>query len=109
MAILEDLIEEAEQQEKNQGEGDGQGQGGGRGRSKGQNPGGGARESTLPTGPGHVGKLRGKVANPGEMWGKMPPREREQILQTLQKQFPSQYRELLEQYYKQLSKDATPP
>lgn len=109
VAILEDLIEEAEQQEKNQGQGDGQGGGTGRGRSQGQKPGGGAKESTLPTGPGHVGKLRGKVATPGEMWGKMPPREREQILQTLQKQFPSQYRELLEQYYKQLSKDATQP
>ena len=31
------------------------------------------------------------------------------IIQSLQQQFPSQYRELLEQYYRQLSKDAAAP
>lgn len=106
VALLQSLIEEAEQQEQNKGQGDGEGGGRGRGRSQGQKPGGGATESTLPTGGAGKANLRSSVAKPGEMWGKMPPREREQVLQTLQKQFPSQYRELLEQYYKQLSKDA---
>jgi len=97
--------------QRGQGQG-GEGEGGGRGgqRSSGQkNPGGGAQRSTLPTGPGSVGELRSNRARPGEMWGKMPPHDREQLLQTLQKQFPSQYRELLEQYYKQLAKDAPTP
>lgn len=109
VALLESLIEEAEQQEQNKGDGEGEGRSGRRGRASGSNPGGGATESTLPSGGGKEGQLRKSVAKPGEMWGKMPPREREQVLQTLQKQFPSQYRELLEQYYKQLSKDAPAP
>ncbi|MCG8404005.1 MAG: hypothetical protein MI923_02285 [Phycisphaerales bacterium] len=104
--LLDILIEEAEEQEQ-QGGGGGEG-GGGKsgGDSGGQQPSGGAQRSTLPQGEGRIGELRKTRAKPGEMWGKMPPKEREQILQTLQKQFPSQYRELLEQYYKQLAKDA---
>ncbi|MBX3395061.1 MAG: hypothetical protein KF841_06800 [Phycisphaerae bacterium] len=103
--LLAALIEEAEQQEQSNQNGEGEGRGG-RGRSSGKNPGGGATESTLPTGTPGETRLRASTAKPGETWGKMPPREREQILQTLQKQFPSQYRELLEQYYRELSKES---
>ncbi len=109
VALLDALIEEAEQQENQGGGGEGQGGGQGGGGAGGQNPGGGAGRSTLPGGEQRMGELRKTRAAPGEAWGKMPPREREQILQTLQKQFPSQYRELLEQYYKQLAKDAPSP
>lgn len=110
VSLLDKLIKEAEDKE-NQGQGGGDGQNGGSGKqggdSGGQNdPGGGANRSTKPQGAGGVGDLRQRRAKPGEMWGKMPPRDREELLQTLQKQFPSQYRELLEQYYKQLAKDA---
>lgn len=101
VALLDDLIQEAEKQEK-QGQCD---KGGNPGGSE-ENPGGGAKRSTAPGGEQRVGELRKIRAKPGEMWGKMPPKQREQILQTLQRRFPSQYRELLEQYYKQLSKDA---
>ncbi len=108
VSLLDALIQEAEDQE-NQGQGGGEGGGGsgGGGDSGGSNnPGGGAQRSTKPQGQGDTGELRRSRARPGEMWGKMPPRDREELLQTLQKQFPSQYRELLEQYYKQLAKDA---
>lgn len=109
--LLEALIEEAEEQERNQQQGDGSGQGrGGSGAPQGnQQPGGPANRSSAPEGADRIGELRKQRARPGEAWGKMPPKEREQILQTLQKQFPSQYRELLEQYYKQLAKDAKAP
>ena len=43
-------------------------------------------------------------ANPGEMWGSMPPAERERILQALRESFPSRYRQLVEQYYEELAK-----
>jgi tetratricopeptide (TPR) repeat protein len=102
IALLDDLIEEAENQEQ-------QGQSGSQGGSPSggkRNPGAGATRSTAPRGEQRVGELRSNRAKPGEMWGKMPPKQREQILQTLQQRFPSQYRELLEQYYKQLAKDA---
>ncbi|HPF39090.1 MAG TPA: tetratricopeptide repeat protein [Phycisphaerae bacterium] len=107
VTLLDSLIEEAEDKEQQgQGGGDGGGSGKGGGSSGGDNPGGGAQRSTKPQGAGDTGELRRQRARPGEMWGKMPPRDREELLQTLQKQFPSQYRELLEQYYKQLAKDA---
>jgi hypothetical protein len=81
----------------------------GRGSQKGGSkpqPGSGAKQSQLPQGgSAPEGELRKTRARPGDAWGKMPPREREQIIQTLQKHFPSQYRDLLEQYYKQLAKD----
>jgi len=106
--LLDALIKEAEEKEK---QGGGKGGGGNKrgGDSGGNQPSGGAQRSTLPQGAGGASELRRTRAKPGEMWGKMPPKQREQILQTLQKQFPSQYRDLLEQYYKQLAKDAPTP
>lgn len=110
IALLDVLIEEAEEQEKSQcGGGDGDGGGKKGGGAGGNKPSGGAKRSTMPSGSGRVGELRRTRAKPGEMWGKMPPKQREQILQALQKEFPSQYRELLEQYYTQLAKDAPAP
>lgn len=113
VALLDALIEEAEEQEKNQGgggDGDGSGGGGGGAPQGNQQPGGsGANQSNAPGGEQRDANLRKKIAKPGDAWGRMPPRERDQILQALQKQYPSQYRELLEQYYRQLSKDAGKP
>ncbi|HKQ50020.1 MAG TPA: hypothetical protein VJZ71_18235 [Phycisphaerae bacterium] len=101
--LLTAMIDEAENQEKSKGKGGGK-KGGG--APQGGNKPGGATRSTTPGGQSQVGELRKVRASPGEAWGKMPPREREEILQTLQRRFPSQYRELLEQYYQQLAKDA---
>lgn len=110
--LLSAMIQEAEDREKSQSNCKQCGGGkckGGHGTPKGaQQPGGGAKQSSLPGGDSQVGELRRTQARPGEEWGRMPPREREEILQTLQRRFPSQYRELLEQYYRQLSKDAPP-
>jgi hypothetical protein len=35
----------------------------------------------------------------------MRPEERERVLQSLRRAFPSRYRQLVEQYYKQLAKE----
>ncbi len=107
--LLDALIKEAEEKEKQCGGGQGGGGNKRGGNSGGNRPSGGAQRSSLPQGAGGANELRRSRAKPGEMWGKMPPKQREQILQTLQKQFPSQYRDLLEQYYKQLAKDAPTP
>ncbi len=114
--LLDAMIKEAEDREQG-----GKNKGGGckkcgdskckgcQGDPKGNsNPGSGAQRSTRPGGESRTGELRRVTARPGEEWGRMPPREREEILQTLQRRFPSQYRELLEQYYRQLAKDARP-
>jgi predicted Fe-S protein YdhL (DUF1289 family) len=52
-----------------------------------------------------VGDLRQSVrARPGEEWGKMRPEERERVMQALRQSFPSRYRQLVEQYYRELAK-----
>lgn len=63
-------------------------------------------ESRAPEGAGQIGELHGLPrARPGEAWGKLPPAERERILQTIRERYPSRYRELVEQYYRTLAED----
>lgn len=42
-------------------------------------------------------------ARPGEAWGAMPPVERDRILQAIKKSFPLRYRDLVEQYFRQMN------
>lgn len=109
VAMLDDLIKEAEEQEKSQSSASSGSKS--RGGKSGQQPGqgGGAKQSQLYRGSAPDANLRRTQARPGEAWGRMPPREREAILQSMQQQFPGRYRELLEQYYKQLAKDSAAP
>lgn len=111
--LLDQLIEEAEENEKN-------GQCNNSGDSKknqrrsqaqrNRQPQRNAQQSELREAGGADKELEAaRRARPGESWGKMPAREREQILQALQKQFPSQYRDLVEQYYRQLSRESSRP
>lgn len=53
------------------------------------------------------GKGRGEVTsrdldNAGE-WGDLPPREREEALQQIGRDYPAHYREAIEQYFKRLA------
>ena len=65
-----------------------------------------AKRSALPGGTGKIGDLhRSPSARPGEEWGKMRPEERRRILQSLRTNFPARYRQLVEQYYKQLARE----
>lgn len=106
--LLDGLIEDAEKQEKSSSSSS---SGGGGGSSGGQQQSGGAKpsspleDSILPGGRGQTGKLGARRrANPGDMWGAMPPAKREQILQALRDNFPRRYRKLVEQYYEELAK-----
>jgi tetratricopeptide (TPR) repeat protein len=95
--LLDRLIEEAEQNE----------QSGARGGSspRGRAPQAPAPGSTLPGGEAREGTLEAaRRADPAEIWGSMPPAQREQVLQALQESFPSRYRRLVEQYYEELAK-----
>lgn len=104
--ILDSLIEEAEEQEKNACSANPGGSGGGgQNQSQGQLPSDPMQDSMLPGGSFSEGEMRAaRRANPGEMWGSMPPAERERILQALRESFPSRYRQLVEQYYEELAK-----
>ncbi len=104
VALLDKLIKEAEDREKSQCGGGGSGGGQGQKSPGTTPPKGGADQSSAPEGAGRIGDLHSvDKANPGEMWGKMPPAEREKILQSLRDRFPSRYRQLVEQYYRSLA------
>jgi len=99
--ILDKLIEEAEQ-----GEGGGKGGGNNRGgRPRGnQPPDSPADRTALPPGPTGVGDLGPKrKPKPGEKWGEMRDRERDEVLQSLKEKLPERYRDLLEQYHRRLA------
>lgn len=110
--LLTRLIAEAEEQEKQAqkckhcgGKGCSKCRGSGSPRGN-QPPGSPANRSALPGGSGRIGDLhRSPTARPGELWGQMRPEERRRILQSLHQKFPARYRQLVEQYYKQLAKE----
>lgn len=105
LEILDRLIEEAEDQESSSSSSSSSGGGGGSGKSGKQPPGQPMPDSYLPGGRPADGSSRSaRRANPGQVWGAMPPAERERILQALRDNFPSRYRQLVEQYYEQLAK-----
>ncbi|MFO0838263.1 MAG: hypothetical protein U1D55_07015 [Phycisphaerae bacterium] len=111
--MLDKMIKESEQREQQQRAAaaaraarGGAGQKGGK-KQPGAHPGRPAEESeATPGGAAPPPNLRAaQTANPGEMWGKLPPAERERILQSLKDRFPSRYRQLVEQYYRSLAED----
>ncbi len=100
--LLDNLIEQAEQNEQRQGGGGGSRQN----RGQRQSPSNPLEESRVTPGAGKVGELHtAPKADPGEMWGKLPPSERERILQSLRNRFPSRYRQLVEQYYRSMAEE----
>ncbi|MDO8630757.1 MAG: hypothetical protein Q7R41_09705, partial [Phycisphaerales bacterium] len=101
--LLDQLIKEAEDKEKQSSSSSSSG--GGSGNPSGGNPSNPMQQSRLPGGdPGDGPNRPARRANPGEMWGSMPPAERERVLQALRASFPSRYRQLVEQYYEELAK-----
>ena len=36
-------------------------------------------------------------------WGDLPPKEREEAMQQISKEFPSHYRDVIEQYFRRLA------
>src|SRR5262249_1432701 len=101
--LLDKLIKEAEDREKSQGSGGSCRKPGG--QKPAMTPKKPAEKSEAPdAGPDADTNLHGAPkAEPGEMWGKLPPTEREKILQSLREGFPSRYRQLVEQYYRSLA------
>ena len=109
IAMLDKLIEEAEQKEcdcRGGGNGSGSGKGSKPGGKGGQNPAGGAEQSTAPVGESKVGSLdrvnRGKM---GDQWGGLRDKQREEVLSALKAKFPNRYKQLVEQYYKSLQEE----
>lgn len=62
---------------------------------------------------GRSGQDRSRVGlSPDELqrrWGFLPDRDREELLQGLDEQFPAKYRECIERYYRSLAEEAPKP
>lgn len=97
IAKLDELIKELEQS--------GGGGGGGAGGSapttpmQDSSPGGG-------TGPGNVDP---RQITPGGDWGELPPKQREAAMAELAKDLPGHYREVIEEYFRNLARDPDQP
>ncbi len=100
LAKLDKLIEELEKQQQ-QGGGGGGGGGGNKGGSQPSSP----MNDSMPgggTGPGNIDPK--KLGRDGD-WGDLPPSERQAVLQDLSKDLPAHFREVIEEYFKNLAKD----
>jgi hypothetical protein len=50
-----------------------------------------------------AGEVQKRDLGAGEGWGDLPPHDRERALQQIGREFPSHYREAIEQYFKRLA------
>ncbi len=55
-------------------------------------------------GPGNVTK---KDIGDGAGWGNLPPKEREEAMQQIGRDFPSHYRDVIEQYFRRLATEGS--
>jgi hypothetical protein len=61
-----------------------------------------AQDSYLKGGKG-PGEVTKKNIGTGNGWGDMPPKEREEAMQQIGRDFPSHYRDVIEQYFRRLA------
>jgi len=114
IAMLDALIEEAEENE--QGGGGGGGGGGGSSEAEGEGSGSGsgppsgtgtpsspATMSALPGGPSTDPGKKASTATVGDVWMKLSTKQRAKVLDALRQRFPRRYGELIREYYKALA------
>ncbi len=99
IASLDKLIEEIEKQQ--QAAAAAAGQGGGQQRMPLQ-----PLQDSLPMGGKGEGKVANKPVGDGTGWGDLPPRQRQEALQQIGKEFPAHYRDMIEQYFRKLATDS---
>lgn len=112
LARLDRLIEELDDKDEDSGEesSDGSGESGGQGGKKRAKGGGGggttpsqpAEESRLLGGTGE-GEVDDRRLDDDRSWGNLPDKERERALQEVSRDFPSHYRDAVEQYFHRLA------
>ncbi len=73
---------------------------------------GGATQSSspapdsLPLGGKGRGEVTARPVGSSRGWGDLPPKERDEILQSLGREFPPHYREVVEQYFRRLAEES---
>jgi hypothetical protein len=94
---LDKLIEELEKQRQQQ-------------QQQSQSPSGAPPSQPLPdsqaAGTRGDGKVPPKKIGSKADWGNLPPKEREEALQQIGKEFPSHFREVIEEYFHKLARDS---
>ncbi len=96
VAKLEKLIEEMEKGRPPPGGGPGGG----------NNPSSPMPDSMLPSG-GGPGNVDQKKIGKSSGWGNLPPKQRQEALQQISKEFPSHFREAIEEYFRKLAREGT--
>jgi hypothetical protein len=74
------------------------------GQAGGNQPSSPMQDSMLPSG-GGAGDVDAKRLTEDTNWGDLPPKERKRALQELGKEFPSHYRDVIEEYFRNLARD----
>lgn len=95
IASLDKLIEELEEQQQQQQQS--ASSSGGSGRSSSPAP-----DSRI-LGGGGAGEVDRRPIGSESGWGALPPKQREEALQQIGKEFPSHYRDVIEQYFRKLA------
>lgn len=62
-------------------------------------------QDSVPGGGSGPGNVDPKEIGSKSGWGNLPPKEQQQALQQLGKEFPSHYRDVIEQFFRKLAKD----
>lgn len=100
IASLDKMIKELEDRQQQQQSG-----GGGGGSNQPSTP---ATESRILSGKG-PGEVVKKDIGSGSGWGNLPPKEREEAMQQVGREFPAHYRETIEQYFRKLASEGSEP
>lgn len=95
---LDKLIKELEEQQQQQQSS---------GNASNMQPRSPAQDSTIRPGKG-PGEVTKRDIGSESGWGDLPPKEREEALQQIGRDFPSHYRELIEQYFRNLADEKQP-
>jgi hypothetical protein len=76
--------------------------------------GGGSLRPTMPAPDSRIlggkgeGKVDSKPLGNQSGWGDLPPKERQEALQQIGKEYPAHYRDLIEQYFRKLATEDEP-
>jgi hypothetical protein len=96
---LDKMIKQIEQQQQQQQQSQASSGAGGGGRSGNGTP---MDDSRIAGGKG-AGEVTKRDIGDSDGWGKLPPHKREEALQQIGREFPTHYREAIEQYFKRLA------
>ena len=99
--IVEDLDKIIKRLEEQQQQGGGSGSAGGR-TIRSSSP---APDSRIIGGKG-PGEVEKREIGSGSGWGNLPPKQREEVLQQIGRDFPAQYRDKIEQYFRKLASES---